>query len=82
MGYMKLKFCMSDKHHRYYKHTKFCQNLRGDPKFLVDLTIFIIFHPIRLLFMAMKSSVPLTHSIGCIMQVIECKYSVSVCLVV
>ena len=29
---------MSDKHHRYYKHTKFRQNLRGDPKFLVDLT--------------------------------------------
>ena len=29
---------MSDKHHRYYKHTKFCQNPRGDPKFLVDLT--------------------------------------------
>ena len=29
---------MSDKHHRYYKHAKFRQNLRGDPKFLVDLT--------------------------------------------
>ena len=29
---------MSDKHHRYYKHTKVRQNLRGDPKFLVDLT--------------------------------------------
>ena len=29
---------MSDKHHRYYKHTKFRQNPRGDPKFLVDLT--------------------------------------------
>ena len=29
---------MSDKHHRYYKHTKFCQNPRGDPKFLVDWT--------------------------------------------
>ena len=29
---------MSDKHHRYYKHTKFHQNPRGDPKFLVDLT--------------------------------------------
>jgi len=29
---------MGDKTHRYYKHTKFCQNLRGDPKFLVDLT--------------------------------------------
>ena len=35
---MELKICMSDKHHRYYKHTKFRQNLRGDPKFLVDLT--------------------------------------------
>ena len=31
-------FCTSDKHHRYYKHTKFHQNPRGDPKFLVDLT--------------------------------------------
>ena len=29
---------MSDEHHRYYKHTKFRQNPRGDPKFLVDLT--------------------------------------------
>ena len=29
---------MSDKHHRYYKHTKFRQNPRGDPKFFVDLT--------------------------------------------
>ena len=38
MGCMELKICMSDKHHRYYKHTKFCQNPRGDPKFLVDLT--------------------------------------------
>ena len=27
-----------DKHHRYYKHTKFCQNLRGDSKFFADLT--------------------------------------------
>ena len=35
---MELKICMSDKHHRYYKHTKFHQNPRGDPKFLVDLT--------------------------------------------
>ena len=33
---MSLTICMSDKHH--YKHTKFCQNPRGDPKFLVDLT--------------------------------------------
>ena len=38
MEYMELKICMSDKHHRYYKHTKFLQNPRGDPKFLVDLT--------------------------------------------
>ena len=38
MEYMELKICMSDKHHRYYKHTKFHQNPRGDPKFLVDLT--------------------------------------------
>ena len=29
---------MGGEHHRYYKHTKFRQNLRGDPKFLVDLT--------------------------------------------
>ena len=35
---MELKLCVSDKHHRYYKHTKFRQNPRGDPKFLVDLT--------------------------------------------
>jgi len=29
---------MGDKTHRYYKHTKFRQNTRGGPKFLVDLT--------------------------------------------
>ena len=29
---------MGGEHHRYYKHTKFHQNPRGDPKFLVDLT--------------------------------------------
>jgi len=29
---------MGGEHHRYYKHTKFRQNPRGDPKFLVDLT--------------------------------------------
>ena len=29
---------MGSEHHRYYKHTKFHQNLRGDLKFLVDLT--------------------------------------------
>ena len=38
MECMGLKICMSDKYHRYYKHTKFHQNPRGDPKFLVDLT--------------------------------------------
>ena len=38
MEYMELKICTSDKCHRYYKHTTFCQNPRGDPKFLVDLT--------------------------------------------
>ena len=32
------KVGMGGEHHRYYKHTKFYQNLRGDPKFLVDLT--------------------------------------------
>jgi len=29
---------MGDKTHRYYKYTKFHQNPRGEPKFLVDLT--------------------------------------------
>ena len=29
---------MGGEHHRYYKYTKFCQNPRGDPKFLADLT--------------------------------------------
>ena len=38
MECIELKICMSDKHHRYYEHTKFRQNPRGDPKFLVDLT--------------------------------------------
>jgi len=28
---------MGDKTHRHYKYTKFRQNPRGDPKFLVDL---------------------------------------------
>ena len=32
------KVGIGGEHHRYYKHTKFCQNPRGDPKFLVDLT--------------------------------------------
>ena len=32
------KVGMGGEHHRYYKHNKFRQNLRGDPKFLVDLT--------------------------------------------
>ena len=35
---MELKICVGGKIHRYYKHTKFHQNLRCDPKFLVDLT--------------------------------------------
>ena len=38
MWCMELKVCMGDEHHRYYKHTKFHQNPRDDPKFLVDLT--------------------------------------------
>ena len=32
------KVGMGGEHHRYYKHNKFRQNPRGDPKFLVDLT--------------------------------------------
>ena len=32
------KVGMCGEHHRYYKHIKFGQNPRGDPKFLVDLT--------------------------------------------
>ena len=32
------KVGMGGKHHRYYKHNKFRQNPKGDPKFLVDLT--------------------------------------------
>ena len=32
------KVGMGGEHHRYYKHNKFHQNPRGDPKFLVDLT--------------------------------------------
>ena len=32
------KVGMGGEYHRYYKHTKFRQNPRGDPKFLVDLT--------------------------------------------
>jgi len=35
---MGLKICTGVKTHRYYKHTKFRQNPRGEPKFLVDLT--------------------------------------------
>ena len=38
MWYLGLKVSMGVKTHRYYKHTKFRQKLRGDPKFLVDLT--------------------------------------------
>ena len=32
------KVGMGGEHHRYYRYTKFRQNPRGDPKFLVDLT--------------------------------------------
>ena len=32
------KVGIGGEHHRYYKHTEFRQNPRGDPKFLVDLT--------------------------------------------
>ena len=32
------KVGIGGEHHRYYKHTKFRQNPRGDPKFPVDLT--------------------------------------------
>jgi len=32
------KVGIGGEHHRYYKHNKFRQNPRGDPKFLVDLT--------------------------------------------
>jgi len=32
------KVGMGGEHHRYYKHNKFCQNPRGNPTFLVDLT--------------------------------------------
>ena len=32
------KVGMGGEHHRYYKHNKFHQNPRGDPKFFVDLT--------------------------------------------
>jgi len=32
-----LKTWMGNKTHRYYKHTKFCQNPKNDPKLLVDL---------------------------------------------
>jgi len=38
MQCIRLKIGMGGKYHKYYKHTKFCQNPRGDPKFLVDLT--------------------------------------------
>ena len=36
MWYVELKIIMSDKHHRYSKHTKFCQNLRGSLQFFRD----------------------------------------------
>ena len=35
---MELKISMGHKTHKQYKHTKFHQNPRSDPKFLVDLT--------------------------------------------
>jgi len=38
MWCMGLKICICGKTHRYYKHTKFHQNPRGNPKFLVGLT--------------------------------------------
>ena len=38
MQCIRLKIGMDAKYHKYYKHTKFHQNPRGDPKFLVDLT--------------------------------------------
>ena len=38
MQCIRLKIGMNSKHHKYYKHAKFRQNPRGDPKFLVDLT--------------------------------------------
>ena len=57
MGCVGLKILMSDKHHMYYKHTKFCQNPTGDPKFLVDLTrndpyIYCTYSPERSIFTA------------------------------
>ena len=36
MWYAELKICMGDKQHRYYKHTKFHQNLRGSLQLFVD----------------------------------------------
>ena len=36
MWYVELKICMRDKQHRYYKHTKFRQNLRGSLRFFGD----------------------------------------------
>ena len=36
MWCVELEISMSGEHQRYYKHTNFCQNPRGDPKFLVD----------------------------------------------
>ena len=35
---MWLKVGTGGEYHSYYKHTKFPQNPRGDPKFLADLT--------------------------------------------
>ena len=36
MWYVELKICMRDKQHRYYKHTKYRQNLRGSLQFFGD----------------------------------------------
>jgi len=36
MWCMELEISMSDKHYRHYKHTKFCQNLRGSLQFFVN----------------------------------------------
>jgi len=36
MWYMELKNGKSDKHLRHFKHTKFCQNLRGSLQFFGD----------------------------------------------
>ena len=59
MECMELKICMSDKHHRYYKHTKFRQNPRGDPKFLVDLTWNDPY--VKIVLIATAANIPITN---------------------